>query len=111
MPLADMIFPWPKNGKVVSLLCLGLSIGCLFLAIALPSNLHASGWSAMWKIIGVLIVFPTVIYGSYLYRRVHKTPEGYLFVESDAKRLGWTVPLLIAAVVNLLAWLLQVSSH
>ncbi len=40
IPIADVIFPWPKNGKFASILCLALSFASFVLMLSLGLDLN-----------------------------------------------------------------------
>lgn len=105
MPIGEAIFPWPKKGKFVSVLCLGLSLVSIFLIFYLPPETQYS--SSAWKIFSLFSVFPSIIYAGYLAKRVRKKPEGLLYFPSDATRQEWSLPIIVAVFVSALLWILK----
>lgn len=103
MPIGEAIFPWPKKGKFVSVLCLGLSAASFFMMFSLPSEIQSSAW----KIFFIFAVFPSVIYTSYVVKRIRKQPEGLLYFPSDATRQEWSLPLIISVFVSALFWIFK----
>ena len=107
MPIGKAIFPWPKKGKFVSVLCLGLSVASIFLIFSLPPENQSSASSSAWKILSVFVVFPSVIYANYLARRIRKQPEGLSYFPSDATRQEWSLPIVISVFVSAIFWILR----
>jgi hypothetical protein len=107
MPIGEAIFPWPKKGKFVSVLCLGLSVGSIFLIFSLPPENQSSASSSAWKILSVFVVFPSVIYANYLAKRIRKQPEGLSYFPSDATRQEWSLPIIISVFVSAIFWILK----
>lgn len=107
MPIGEAIFPWPKKGKFVAVLCLGLSVGSIFLIFSLPPENQSSASSSAWKILSVFFVFPSVIYANYLARRIRKQPEGLSYFQSDATRQEWALPIIISVFVSAIFWILK----
>jgi hypothetical protein len=107
MPIREAIFPWPKKGKLVSVLCLGLSVGSVFLIFSLPPDNQSSASSSAWKILSVFVVFPSVIYANYLAKRIRKRPEGLSYFPSNATRQEWSLPVIISVFVSAVFWILK----
>lgn len=107
MPIGKAIFPWPKKGKFVSVLCLGLSVASIFLIFSLPPETQSSASSSAWKILSIFAVFPSVIYASYLAKRIRKQPEGLLYFPSEATRQEWSLPIVISVFVSAIFWILR----
>lgn len=107
MPIQEAIFPWPKKGKFVSVLCLGLSVASIYLIFSLPlENQYLTSASA-WKILSSLVVFPSVIYISYLVKRIRRRPEGLLYFPSDAARQEWLIPIIVSVFISFLLWIFK----
>ena len=100
MPIRDAIFPWPKKGKLVSILCLGLSAASFFLMFSLPSEIQSSVSHSEWKIWVIFTVFPGVSYALYLSKRIRNQPEGLMYFSSDLTRQEWSLPLIISAFIS-----------
>ncbi len=107
MPISEAVFPWPKKGKFVSVLCLGLSLASILLIFFLPPETKFWASASAWKIFSIFAVFPSVSYACYLTRRIRKQPEGLLFFPSDATRLEWLLPIIIGALISLLFWIFK----
>ncbi|HYP84609.1 hypothetical protein [Variovorax sp.] len=107
MPIQKAIFPWPKKGKFVSVLCLGLSAASIFLIFSLPPDNQYLTPSSAWKILSILAVFPSVIYISYLVKRIRKQPEGLLYFPSDAARHEWSLPIIVSVFISFLLWIFK----
>lgn len=107
MPIGEAIFPWPKKGKFVFVLCLGLSVASIFLIFSLPPETQSSASSSAWKILSIFAVFPSVIFASYLAKRIRKQPEGLLYFPSDATRQEWSLPIVISVFVSAIFWILK----
>jgi hypothetical protein len=105
MPIVDAIFPWPKKGKFVSVLCLGLSAVSFILMFSLPSEIQSSVSHSAWKILTIFAVFPSAVYALYLVKRIRNQPEGLVYFPSDATRQEWSLPLLISAFVFVVFWI------
>ena len=107
MPIQEAIFPWPKKGKVVSVFCLGLSVASICLIFSLPPENQYLASSSAWKILSILAVFPSVIYTSYLVKRIRKQPEGLLYFPSDAARQEWSLPIIVSVFISFLLWIFK----
>ena len=107
MPIRDAILPWPRKGRSVSVLCLGLAVASFFLILLLPSESRFLASHSAWKILVTFAVLPSVIYANYLSRRIRKKSEGLLYVASDARPREWSLPLVISAFVFVLLWTLN----
>jgi hypothetical protein len=104
LPIRQALLPWPKQGRIVSLLCLALSIGWLLLAIAsLPSEPVLPSGSSL-KILVVFAVAPCAVYLIYFFRRIKRGPDGLSFCVSDPGRAEWSLPIVLGAAVSLVYW-------
>lgn len=107
MPLKNAIFPYPKQGKTVSFLCLALSVMAFVIAILLPNDLRSSSWRSSLVILSTFCVVPCGIYLVYCFKRIRRDSNGFVFLPSDATKLEWSLPLLISAFVNILFWIFR----
>jgi hypothetical protein len=107
MPLKDLFFPRPQRGKLVSFLCIGLSMVSLFWLVKTPCDLHYPISLSTWKILLIMVIFPSALYVLYLLRRIRRGSKGLLFFPSDAARSEWSLPLIIAAFISFLVWILS----
>lgn len=95
----ELIFPWPQNGKFVSLICLVLSLVFLGVAIKIPSDFKLNSM-AMWRIIISTIVVPTVIYVNYISKRISMGTDGIFFNASAPTKNDWAMPMFVIVVVS-----------
>lgn len=107
MSIAEVILPWPKKGKFVSVLCLGLSGASLILLLLGNSDADRPVSISAWKVLIIFAVLPSFIYGSFLFRRVRKTPQGILYFPSPVSEKEWALPLMISAAVSALSYFFE----
>ena len=105
MPIKELIFPRPKKGRFVSELCIGLSILSFLLMVLLPFDLKDSSLTSTLKILFAFAGFPTLSYGAYLFKRIHKHPTGLFFHASETTNNEWKIPIIVSAVVSFLFWI------
>jgi hypothetical protein len=101
IPIKQAIFPWPRKGKSVSILCLALSATSFFLNSYLAPEAQSAFSHSAWKILIVFAAAPSVIYAAYFLRRIRKTPNGLFFSPSESTEREWLAPLLISVFVSL----------
>lgn len=107
IPIINLILPWPKNGRMISFICIVLSFIFLFTALFLPHEANEQKSHYSLQITLVLIIIPGCIYTSYILKRIYKKPEGFLFISSEAKKIEWSTPLFFSAIVSFLFWLIK----
>ena len=107
MPIAEMIFPWPKDGRLVSILCLSLSATSFFFMLHLPYDLHYPITTSAWKILAIFFIFPSIIYSFYIIRRINKNTEGFLYLSPHEKNREWAIPMIISAAISILFFILN----
>ena len=100
IPIADVIFPWPKNGKFVSILCLALSFASFVLMLTLDLDLNNEKKFVHWKIITILVFFPIGFYLNYLYKRINKNSEGSLCFICSVGQEEWRFPWIFSVSIS-----------
>ncbi|MEI7431783.1 MAG: hypothetical protein WCL27_15125 [Betaproteobacteria bacterium] len=103
--MKELFIPWPRTGKVVSVLCYCLSLLFVFLLIALPLKWNLESISS-WKILFAMAMLPTAAYISFILRRIRKTGHGFIFDSTSTSNQEWKVILMIAVIVSAFAWIL-----
>lgn len=102
MSIRELLFPWPKRGKFLSLLCIGFCLLCLLLFLWLPSDLSPS---RVWPVLDIVLVTgvaPVLMYSLYISRRIHRKSGVIAFYPSRATPMEWRIPLFIVAVTSIL---------
>ena len=105
IPIADVIFPWPKNGKFVSLLCLALSFSSFILMLLLTSDTNPTKIYSKWKILISLGIFPMVFYLIFICRRITKNSKGSLCFKSEVINDEWSLPILFSSCIAFIFWI------
>ena len=105
IPITDVIFPWPKNGKFVSVLCLTLSFATFVLMLSLGLDINTGIIFLNWKILFILVFFPIGFYLNYLYRRINKNLEGKFYFVSAVNQDDWRFPIFFSVCISFIFWI------
>lgn len=100
IPVAQCIFPWPKNGgKFVSVLCLMLSgfFFFLFLTFSSKASIYVVGF---WRIFISLIFVPGFFYFLYIISGVSKFNNHLHFSISASSSGKWILPVIISLAIS-----------
>jgi len=101
----SLFFPWPQKGKVVSIICLFISIIFLLLILVLPKEQYNDMFSvSSWKIFFVMTAFPLVSYLIFIASLLIKTSSGFAF-KLSANNALWRIVLAFGAIVSIVSWL------
>lgn len=101
----SLFFPWPQKGKVVSIICLFISIIFLLLILVLPKEQYNDMFSvSSWKIFFVMIAFPLVSYLIFIASLLIKTSSGFAF-KLSANNALWRIVLAFGTIVSIVSWL------
>jgi hypothetical protein len=110
VPLAEGIFPWPKRGRTVSIMCFAVSAILVFMSFkAFPQKVAESNWDGASIFALSLGGFPTVWYLTYLLRRVRRCDRPgsglpFGFDPRPADGLEWKFPVALCAVINVFSF-------
>ncbi|MFC5771573.1 hypothetical protein [Thauera sinica] len=102
-PAFNILFPWPKTGRFVSVLCLFVAL-CMFLAAFFLPGVRMTPHPDTWKGVLIFAVFPSICYGAYILAGLRKE-EGEIFFNADLVKDAWKYPILFMAIVNLIFYL------
>lgn len=98
-PLADLLLPKPRKGRTVSYLFLVLSLVFIFFLFRASWDLNLNKIND-WKVLGITFVFPTIMYVSYLRRRI-KCHEGkYVYVFTPIVFSEFRIPIICALLIS-----------
>ena len=101
----SLFFPWPQKGKVVSIICLFISIIFLLLILVLPKEQYNDMFSASsWKIFLVMTAFPLVGYLIFIASLLIKTNSGFAFKLSTTNAV-WRIVLAFGVIVSIASWI------
>jgi len=106
IPVSELLFPWPKNGRVVSCLCYFIASAFLLLLVVMPLDLSYASISA-WKIFVGMVLVPFFMYLSYVLNGVHKRPKGVMFCAKEPVYKEWALPVLMVVLLNFLYWVIR----
>lgn len=105
IPLAQCIFPWPKNGgKFVSILCLMLSgiFFFLFLIFLNKTSIYVTGF---WKIFIALIFVPGFFYLLYITSGISRSDNRLHFSTPINSGRKWIFPVIISLTISFIFWI------
>ena len=104
--IINIIFPWPRNGKSIPILCLLISLLCVFLLIITPGDFMINSKSG-WKLIFIFAVFPIVFYVLYIAKRIYKETGSFIFRETEFDRTDWVWPLILSVTISVVFWFIK----
>lgn len=103
LTVMELIIPWPKNGKIVSLLCIGIAIGFFIELLTITSDLKSTPFSITWKIILSMTVLPLTVYFLHIIKRLQKKSGVVTYSSSNATKHEWGTPIIFVVFISLLS--------
>lgn len=108
LPVDDVLFPKPRRGVFVSVLCFAVALICVVVAIALipkgAAGIQSSQRVDALKLFMVFIALPVGCYGTFLARRLRRSEAGRVaFHSAPLSQREAALPLAITGALGLLA--------
>lgn len=104
LPIKEILIPWPRQGRLVSIICVALSTFFVFLSF--------STYDVQWhfdlnslKILLVFVIIPMCFYLIYILQHIKKIDKSTVFITSQKSGVSWQAPILASVVISLLYFL------
>jgi hypothetical protein len=101
LPLREMIFPWPKSGKLVSVLCLIISGIFMMVFWGKVKSIEDFYSEGAIRILIALVGVPTIMYMGFLKARLLRRNGHLVFSSKAVRKMEWSLPILAVAGISL----------